>query len=320
MKNILLSIIVPCYNAASYIELTLASVWKQDFHDYELILINDGSDDGTLSILRRYEMEKENVVVVNQSNKGVSIARNEGLKVAQGKYVCFLDSDDFFCEDIFSYFIKCMNVNHDIDLFSYGYYWKRNKGKIHRLSSSKYSNTIFSGQDFLKLFYQRKLYVHIGSFFVKRDVLLSNRVSFLPNCKIGEDICFIIQMIQSVHAVYYNSKDCLEYTVRNDSTMKGYRFFDIINFSHLNAIENLKEDFDDLKKYKNLFVSVTYISLLIRYILYGKSNTQIDDLFLMKQKNLFLCGNGFSFHYILICFFRKFPLRLLFRLKYLLCF
>ena len=88
------SVIIAAYNAEKYLVETLQSVVNQTLDDYEIITINDGSKDGTLDILKEYEKEYPNFTVISKENGGVSAARNDGLNVAQGKYVYFYDADD----------------------------------------------------------------------------------------------------------------------------------------------------------------------------------------------------------------------------------
>jgi poly(ribitol-phosphate) beta-N-acetylglucosaminyltransferase len=96
-----LSIILPIYNTEKYLHRCLDSVFNQDLNasDYELIAVNDGSTDGCLAILKQYESKHANLVLIDQANAGDSEARNRGLKVANGKYITFLDSDDAIYEN-----------------------------------------------------------------------------------------------------------------------------------------------------------------------------------------------------------------------------
>ena len=89
-----LSIIIPCYNVEKYIEECLESVCNDLDADIEVICVNDGSTDGTLDILEQWKQKDARVIVINQENKGVSVARNQGLHIAKGKFIYFLDSDD----------------------------------------------------------------------------------------------------------------------------------------------------------------------------------------------------------------------------------
>lgn len=89
-----LSIIIPCYNVEKYIEECLESVCNDRDADIEVICVNDGSTDGTLDILEQWKQKDARVIVINQENKGVSVARKQGLHIAKGKFIYFLDSDD----------------------------------------------------------------------------------------------------------------------------------------------------------------------------------------------------------------------------------
>lgn len=98
-KELDLSIIIPCYNVEKYVRECIESVLNQKTQfKYEVILINDGSQDNTLNILKKYE-DKNNVVLIDQKNKGFSGARNTGLQYVQGKYLMFVDSDDRLAEN-----------------------------------------------------------------------------------------------------------------------------------------------------------------------------------------------------------------------------
>ncbi|MEG2184648.1 MAG: glycosyltransferase family A protein [Cloacibacillus sp.] len=88
------SIIIPVYNKASTVEQTIKSVLNQTYTNYELVVVNDGSTDGVEDVLKQYINEQ--VVIVNQSNSGVSCARNTGIKKSNGEYICFLDADDIW--------------------------------------------------------------------------------------------------------------------------------------------------------------------------------------------------------------------------------
>lgn len=94
----LFSIIIPAYNAEAYLSRCLDSIFSQEFEDYEVIVINDGSTDRTEAILKEYASHHPNLQVLTQSNQGMATARNRGLEVSQGEYVMFVDSDDRICE------------------------------------------------------------------------------------------------------------------------------------------------------------------------------------------------------------------------------
>ena len=92
------SIIIPVYNLEDYLYRCLYSVLNQDYNDFEIILINDGSDDNSLNIIEEFKNQYcSKIKVISQVNQGVSSARNKGLQEAEGEYIIFIDGDDYIC-------------------------------------------------------------------------------------------------------------------------------------------------------------------------------------------------------------------------------
>lgn len=100
----LISIIVPVYNVEKYLKKCLDSIIEQDYNDYELILINDGSTDSSLKIIKDYANKYDRIVAHDRENKGVLYTRVEGTKMARGKYIMFVDSDDWLEKDALKIF------------------------------------------------------------------------------------------------------------------------------------------------------------------------------------------------------------------------
>lgn len=99
-NNETVSIITPVYNASSFIDQTLSSVLRQSYKDYEVILVDDCSNDNSAEIIAKYTEKYPNIIYYKQeTNQGAAVARNKALEMAKGRYVAFLDSDDVWCED-----------------------------------------------------------------------------------------------------------------------------------------------------------------------------------------------------------------------------
>ena len=90
-----ISVILPCYNSEKYIEKCIESILNQTYQNIEIIIIDDGSTDHTLKILEKYKKENDKISIIKKKNTGVSDSRNIGIKEAKGKYIMFVDSDDF---------------------------------------------------------------------------------------------------------------------------------------------------------------------------------------------------------------------------------
>lgn len=132
------SIIIPAYNIEAYIEECLLSVLKQSYQNIEVIVINDGSSDNTLTTIENVILSDSRVRLISQSNAGVSVARNTGLDAATGDYVVFIDGDDWvepnFVESIVSY---ALTTGADVIKGGFRFVDKENgKSRISHMSSS----------------------------------------------------------------------------------------------------------------------------------------------------------------------------------------
>lgn len=107
--NPLVSVIIPAYNAEKYIDDTIISVQQQSYSNWEIIIVNDGSTDNTEVLVSKYISER--VILISQSNAGVSVARNKGLAIAKGDYLVFFDADDLMTKDFLDLRVKILNEN-----------------------------------------------------------------------------------------------------------------------------------------------------------------------------------------------------------------
>jgi len=107
-----ISVIIPVYNTGKYLAECLDSVINQTFKDIEIICINDGSTDNSLSVLKRYAKKDKRIKVIIQINKGLSAVRNRGIEEAQGEYISFIDSDDVIDKDYYKVLINLMKKHH----------------------------------------------------------------------------------------------------------------------------------------------------------------------------------------------------------------
>lgn len=115
MKEYLLTIIVPVYNVEPYLSDCIESILSQSFDNFELLLIDDGSTDSSGEICDRYAKSDKRIRVFHTENQGVSSARNRGLDEARGKYISFVDSDDYIQADTYSQNIKILEADLSID-------------------------------------------------------------------------------------------------------------------------------------------------------------------------------------------------------------
>ena len=116
----LLSIVVPIYNAAIYLNDCLTSLTGQSYDDIEIICVDDGSTDSSTNILRSWKMKDRRIIVIQQENQGPGAARNRGIDVSRGQFITFVDADDMVRKDIYTSTIPLM-TKHDLDMLMFSF-------------------------------------------------------------------------------------------------------------------------------------------------------------------------------------------------------
>ena len=128
-----ISIIVPVYNVEKYLEKCIKSILNQTFTDFELILVNDGSTDKSGVICDNYKNIDDRIIVIHKKNEGLSSARNSGLDIAKGRYIGFVDSDDYINNDMYHKLYEALIKNNsDISICKFV--------KVYDDSEMKFSN------------------------------------------------------------------------------------------------------------------------------------------------------------------------------------
>lgn len=142
--NPFFSIIVPCYNQANYLSDCLKSVQTQSFLDWSLIIVDDGSDDETSLIGKKFSQIDSRITYFFQNNKGLSSARNTGMNLSLGMFFLFLDSDDWLEVDCLQSFYEEILANPTINLFRCGYgYWDKPNGNCYHIHLPYFSGSIY---------------------------------------------------------------------------------------------------------------------------------------------------------------------------------
>lgn len=202
-----ISIIVPVYNAEKTLCRCIESVVRQNYNNYELILINDGSVDGSADICNRYANEYQQIRYAYKNNGGVSSARNLGLKLARGEYIAFLDSDDFFANDYFETVSNILDEKKP-DLLSFSS--KKNDGKsgVSFVDNCFFDDDINISRRVLKAM-KSYSYSSVMTRVFKRSIIVENNIAFDEDLSIGEDQLFLfeftlhIKTFASTHDILY---------------------------------------------------------------------------------------------------------------------
>lgn len=174
-----ISIIVPVYNTEKYLAQCLDSILDQTFGDFEVICINDGSTDSSLSILLEYANTDSRIKIINQSNQGVSISRNNGISQASGAYIFFLDADD----QIFDNTLDKIDLSSGFDMVinDFEYFSNQSSERIYNKPG------LSDGKQVLISYLLWRTKIIMGSYLVKRQLIIDNNLKFSKGTKYGED-------------------------------------------------------------------------------------------------------------------------------------
>jgi glycosyltransferase involved in cell wall biosynthesis len=199
-----ISIIVPVYNCEKYLDKCIDSILKQSVVDFELILINDGSIDNSLLICEKYASVDNRVKIITQDNKGVSSARNAGLDIAKGKFVTFVDSDDWISTEMLSQLYK-LTVANDTDLTVCCLKRVMDNGSFIGKTDFGISKIIncnnLKADDFYLLLKSYAIFQPVCKLF-KLATINKNNLRFDINLSFGEDFSFNLAYFQYISKIY----------------------------------------------------------------------------------------------------------------------
>ncbi len=217
MENCKVSVIVPVYKCQEYLERCVNSIINQTYQNLEIILVDDGSPDNSGAICDEFFKKDKRIKVVHQINSGVSVARNNGLKEATGKWVSFIDSDDYIEPNMYSEMVYAGEKNEvdlvlsDLSITENG---RKLDVKINLSADFKYGEKeiredilprfTFGGKENIGLFAPTtKLY--------KRQVITDNQVYFVEGLSWSEDTLFVVEFLANTKSLYYIPKEFYVY-------------------------------------------------------------------------------------------------------------
>lgn len=210
------SIIIPCYNASSTIEATLMSISNQTYRDFEVIAVDDGSQDGTLDILYKWQRNDDRIVVLHQCNQGVSSARNSALRRVKGDYVCFVDADDIIENDYIEQLLNIISGNDSCDLAVCNFTRDMNIDPSRSYSRKHFSSLAFLQQAIIKKSLKTP---QICCMLFKSEIIKHNNITFEIGCARGEDREFFIKYLLHTNNVIYTNDKLYHYRISQTSAM-----------------------------------------------------------------------------------------------------
>lgn len=280
MNEPLISVIVPIYNVEQYLDKCITSIVNQSYKNLEIILIDDGATDRCPDICDKWQIKDARIIVIHKENGGLSDARNAGLKIATGKYISFIDSDDFISKyfveilyknivDTQSDLIQCSHLTVDEE------YLEIQKSIDKNLDIKTYSTK----EAFRLLIEEKKFNQVVWNKLYKRKLLQEIRFEYN---KLNEDDFFTYQIFAKCRKISYVNLPLYYYSIRDKSIMR--KQYSIKRLDGLEArflrYEFLKENYYDLCSLakKNLVFFIMYCYQMVLTINNKKEKKQAEKI------------------------------------------
>lgn len=286
MKN-KVSIIIPVYNSGNFLKTTLESVVNQTYNNLEIIVVDDGSTDNSENVIRTF-LNDERIRYIKQKNSGVSVARNNGIKVSTGDYLSFVDSDDILEKDAIDLMVKNISQN-DMIMCGYKYIGKNN-------CKFKKVNLEFNdvGSIINEILYSKKKYNSMnfrtvwGNLY-KTKIVKDNSIFFEKNVKYFEDGIFNIQYSNCCKKILIKNEIVYQYRVTTDSSISRIKKNLLEHDENkIGILQNLNLNKDN-KKYLNNMIFEMFID-------YAKNEVKIDSNYTSKNdiraREVYFASNG----------------------------
>lgn len=244
----MVSVIIPVYRSKNYLAYCVESVLNQTYKNTEIILVDDGSDDGSAELCEEYAHKYSNIFCIHQENEGVSAARNTGINSARGEYILFVDSDDYVESDYLENAVFGLE-NQDMDMYLCGYQTVRNNGKIKEKKYYPYvDNTALMYDELsgamMKLFNSSTLHA-IGTKVYKKSIIEKYGIRFNEKWMYYEDIYFCLSYLLHCSKIYVQKS--IMYNYRKDiqdslsKQKKNYKYASVYRtFALLDRLINNK--------------------------------------------------------------------------------
>lgn len=259
MNNPILSLIIPVYNVEKYLRKCLDSIVKQELINWEVLLINDGSNDNSQAIIDEYTNKYSFFKGYQKENGGLSSARNYGLKIAKGKYIAFLDSDDCVATNYYRGMLeKALTFDADLVVSDLEYVWEDNSRPNLRKEGYLKVNEVSQKALFLApLFSWNKLYKH--------SLFIENKLSY-PQGLWYEDILVSLQVFALSKKIAYYEKVGVYYLQRQNSIMSAS--YNVKMFDIFTIFELVVTTFKEKGLFKQYYAELEYL-FIEHFLVYG---------------------------------------------------
>ncbi|MFR0779345.1 MAG: glycosyltransferase [Zhenhengia sp.] len=270
------SIVVPIYNVEKYLDRSIQSLISQSLQDIEIILVNDGSEDNSLAICKNYERRDKRIKVIDKPNGGVSSARNEGIKVATGEYIGFIDPDDWIENNMYEQlYMQITKTRCEVAMCNFviddnrvikEIYLPTDKHVLNKQDIKEWLIPNIVGPEDLN----SNRSTIMGSacrLLVKREIIMDQQILFPINIPLMEDLLWCIEIFANSNRIVIDRGLYYHYMKNDNSAVTGYREnMDIIQMTVFNKLGGLLLKYD-INGYCENRIKLRYINMIISNIM-----------------------------------------------------
>ena len=259
------SVIVPVYNVEEYLERCIDSILSQTMKNIELILLDDGSQDDSYKIMKKYALKDKRIIIDHHDNIGPALTRNKGIKMASGKYIMFIDSDDYILSDYMKHYVDAMKKGeYDLVIGGYQKITGDHVDFVRKLKNGEFAKYMVTGP-------VCKLY--------RKSFLVDHHIEFLDTTA-SEDVYFNvlaysknpkIKVIDDIGYFYYYNPNSLSNT-QHKGFQQNVDILGLVSFINYDSISNVS---------LNQYFIIRY---LVWYLLYSGKTATSTEFFLEYHK------------------------------------
>ena len=278
MEDSLVSIIIPIYNSEKFLERCVMSCIKQTYQNIEIILVNDGSTDSSPVICDKLSELYEQVVVLHRENGGVSRARNDGMNIAKGEYITFVDSDDYVSPVYIEKLVRLIKLNN-VQLAICGYTSKKEE----LVCSANYNESIryIKAEHIYNHMLNNERYEgYLWNKLFVRKIIVENKMLFPEDVLVWEDMYFVLCYLKSIYQVVEYDEKLYFYRVEGQGVTSQ------ITIKKMESMVKVCKLFVDLENSKEKLYYIAARKLLIRQLiqyLKGTLRECIEDKHIVRE-------------------------------------
>ena len=290
-SNFLFSIIIPVYNSEKHLVQCIQSILNQKYTNLEIILIDDCSTDESIKISRSFAKKYKNIkIIFNKKNEGVSACRNKGIRNATGKYIIFLDSDDYFLNNGLKKLANLIKDNNGVNLVIFTHFTMKAGNKFIKSRNIFFRNSLeCKVNDLFKFYNNNFCYGYCWSYVFERKFIIKEKLQFLTGVRVGEDRLFVYRSLCCCKKFILYKKSLYCYRLGGALSLRKFKMSYVICVDYFKII---KEMYNVLikkgsQKQKKVFLikAIQHLLMELTPLLILISQNEIFKLSKIIQKN-----------------------------------